>query len=98
MQMNEVRLPAKLFSVSLLYNILLCEGIFKQFVEPDVGTIFTQKYARIRDGMQRMKSKAKTKTNSYMPLPNYQDQHTRLKIYQNYALKLSTEHKILPWS
>ena len=60
MQMNEVRLPAKLFSVSLLYNILLCEGIFKQLVEPDVGAIFTQKYARIRDGMQRMKSNAMT--------------------------------------
>ena len=42
MQMNQVRLPARLFSVSLLYNILICEGIFRWFVEPDVGTIFTQ--------------------------------------------------------
>ena len=42
-QMKLVRLPAKLFSISLLYNILFCEGgIFRWFVEPDVGTIFTQ--------------------------------------------------------
>ena len=42
MQINKVRLPAKLFSVSLLYSTLFCDGIFRWFVEPDVGTIFTQ--------------------------------------------------------
>ena len=42
MQMNYVRLPAKLFSVSLLDNILFCERIYRRFVEPDVRTIFTQ--------------------------------------------------------
>ena len=45
--------------------------------------------------MQTMKSKAKTKTNSYMPLPNYQGQHTRLKftrIMHNCQLNIRSCH------
>ena len=45
--------------------------------------------------MQTMKSKAKTKTNSYMPLPNYPDQHTRLnftRIMHNCQLNIRSCH------